>query len=120
MFTVSNLGIGIVLVLFIVFLIKAYISDQQYFDLDTQPSQPTDFRTAVVETIEYENKRGQFAESKVKKIITSARDMVIRAAIMGVIEGSLKSGLQNAVVWSLAGGIVSGVSDLFGWNNKFN
>lgn len=134
MFNVSATGVFILLVAFFIFLTKAYYDDKRYMDKIINNDQecivcagigasdltdPKVFHSAVIDTVKHENRHGQFADSKVKRILTSARDMVVRGIIMGALEGSAENALQGAVTWSLAGGIVSGIGDLFGWRSKF-
>jgi hypothetical protein len=130
----SATAILIILVVFIIFLLQAYYEDQSYYEHHSDKSKcpacqqivlsgnvtdPENFHKAVVETMAYEHQYGRFAESKVKKVLISARDQIIRGILMGALEGSAVSALQGAVAWSLTGGIISGASNLFGWKTKF-
>ena len=101
MFTVSCNTIGVLFVLFIIFLAHAYIEDMKY-----------------IESIEF-TRHNEPKDSKVKKMLTSARDQIIRGAIMGGVEGSAIIALQSAITWSLTGGIMSGISEVFGWRTYF-
>lgn len=115
------------LVIFTFFIVRAYLEDQdrelrQFMERkqcstcaeiskhDTTTHEG--FHAAVVATIRHEHTIG---ESKLRKIINSTRDQVIRGAIMGAIGGSAAEALHSAVTWSLVGGIVSGMGDLLQW-----
>lgn len=135
MFTVSCTGLVILLILFIVFLVRGYFEDREFMRRSEQQeaqgcslcstisggdlTDPKMFHKAVIETVKYENVNGEFAKSKVKRILTSARDQIVRGVIIGALDGSAVSALQGAVVWSLSGGIVSGIGDMFGWRAHF-
>ena len=130
----SLYAIAILLVIFLIFLAKAYIEDQQYYNHHIDGAKcpvcnnisimdcandPQKFHKAVVDTMNYEQRYGRFADSKVKKILISTRDQVFRGILMGALEGNAVSALHGAVAWSLIGGIISCTGDLFSWQTKF-
>jgi hypothetical protein len=133
MLTVSPGALIAVTILFLFFLGRSYRDDRRYLDQIAATDDncvscrsaiehirdPETFQTAVRETIKYENRYGQLADSKVKRMLVSSRDNVVRAVIMGALDHNPMAMLQGAVTWSLAGGIVSGISDVMGWSTKF-
>lgn len=135
MFGIPIKGMIIVVALFLIFLAKAYFEDKKALNqlissIEECPvckknmmgdiTDPHAFHTAVIETISYDVKYKTLANSKVKRMIITARDMVVRGAIMGVLEGSVMQAIQNAITWSSAGGIVSGISDMLDWKTEFS
>jgi len=128
----SYLSLFILLSIFIIFLVRAYYQDAKHIDkiknnhedcaachYGIDITDNAQFHKAVVDTIDHEHKHGRFAESKLKKMLTSTRDNILRGIFIGIIEGSALVALNNVVMFSLTGGIVSGVGELFQWQNKF-
>jgi len=82
-------------------------------------SNPEQLHNFIVDTVKHENRAGHFTDSKVKKMLATARDQIIRGALLGALEGSPIGAIHGAVAWSLSGGIISGIGDIFGWKVKF-
>lgn len=131
---ISCTSLIILTVVFLIFIIRAFVEDKETLQKiqinsnacpvclklgGTDINSPEGFHQSVIETIKYENHYGQFADSKVKKLLTAARDQIIRGAIIGALDGSPMGALQGALTWSMTGGIVTGIGDTLGWRTKF-
>lgn len=98
----SCLSITILTVAFVIFIIKAFRDDMK----------------TIHELKSHQKLHTSNQDSKVKKMLVASRDQVFRGALLGLLEGSPYAALSGAVAWSLVGGCVMGVGDLFQWNVK--
>lgn len=129
MFKYNSKIITVLFIIFVIFLIKNYLDDQKVMmeikkNKEAQISKitldprVTDFNTAVVSAVNHEGSYGRLYDSKVKRMMISTRDQVTRGLIMGLLELNAVNALTYAVVWSLTGGVVTGVGEMIGWNPK--
>ncbi len=129
-------SLSILTILFTLFMIKAFYDDKEsleqiqkhaikcpicshFTNEQIDLSNPEQLHNFVVDTIKHENRNGHFTDSKVKKMLTTSRDQIIRGALLGALEGSPIGAIHGAIAWSLSGGIINGVGDIFGWKTRF-
>ena len=123
----------ILTVLFTIFMIKAFYDDKYSLEqikkhaevcpvchnCNVDLSTPENLHNFIVDTMKHENRTGHFTDSKVKKMLATSRDQIIRGALLGALEGSPIGAIHGAVAWSLSGGIISGIGDILGWQSRF-
>ena len=122
--------------LFTIFMIKAYYDDKHaleqiqlhaekcpvcssFVEERIDLSSPEQLHNFIVDTMKHENRHGHFTDSKVKKMLNTSRDQIIRGALLGALNGSSIEMLHGGVAWALSSGIISGCGDLFGWKTRF-
>jgi hypothetical protein len=118
------------LIVFVIFLARAYYEDykvEQQRERDRVECKTCTalgaldrttregFHSAVSRTVQSEVSHGVLAKSRVHTLLTNSRDQIVRGVIMGAMGGGVVEAIHNAVTWSLVGGIVTGCSDWLQW-----
>lgn len=99
----KTIAIGLLLLIFFIVLYVAHLHDEEEHNTRKIPNDMQDMVSNIVE---------QSKEKRVKKIINSAKDQIMRGMILGITEGSIIGMLQTGALMSLANGIVSGMSSI--------